>query len=143
MVCLVRYLKEITPYFKKNFQLDGIGWQLDNRRPMSKPAPSGDIKMIPLAWAILGRPSNEFFGGSEGLDGLGNSSMFELKAPDERFSVIFRCRDTQQANAWFNAIQGNLLAVNEQCAREANVLLANSDFQKQIKLMGWLHENVS
>ena len=87
---LVRYLKEITPYFKKNFQLDGVGWQLDNRRPISKPAPSGDIKMVPLAWAILGRPSPEFFGGAENLDGFGNSCMFELKAPDERFSVIFR-----------------------------------------------------
>ncbi|XP_075262683.1 beta-1-syntrophin-like isoform X1 [Convolutriloba macropyga] len=139
---VVRYLKEITPYFKKNFQLDGVGWQLDNRRPISKPAPSGDIKMVPLAWAILGRPSPEFFGGAENLDGFGNSCMFELKAPDERFSVIFRCRDTQQANAWFNAIHGNLLSVNEQCAREANMMLANSDFQKQVKLMGWLHENV-
>ena len=55
----------------------------------------------------------------------------------------FRCKESGQANAWFNAIHGNLLAVNEQCAREANMLLSNSEYDKQIKLMGWLHENVS
>lgn len=143
---VVRYLKEITPYFKKNFQLEGVGWQLDNRRPIAKPAPSGEIKIIPLAWAVLTRAGPDtlpHMAGGEGIDNFGNSTIFELKSPDHRFSVVFRCKEPGgQANAWFNAIHGNLLAVNEQCAREANMLLTNSEYDKQIKLMGWLHENV-
>ena len=97
----VRYLKEITPYFKKNFQLEGVGWQLDNRRPIAKPAPSGEIKIIPLAWAVLTRAGPDtlpHMGGSESMDSFGNSTIFELKSPDHRFSVVFR-----SVNVTYNA----------------------------------------
>jgi hypothetical protein len=125
---VVKYLKEITPYFKKNSQLEGVGWALDGRRPIAKPAPSGDLKTIPLAYSILTRDTAD-------TEGLG----FELHAPDSRYQCYFRCKDAGTANSWFSAIHGNLLAVMEQCMRDVNT---NMDREFQVKLMGWMHENI-
>ncbi|XP_013774992.1 beta-1-syntrophin-like isoform X1 [Limulus polyphemus] len=134
----VKYLREVTPYFRKTMVLSEIGWDFqhggflsrDILREQDKLSRS-DTRCVPLLLCYLVRnltiqdPENR---------------TFELHSPDRRNSCILRCSDSVQCSAWFNAIHTVIYNLMSKAVVEANHLLVDVLEKAELKYMGWLSE---
>lgn len=138
----VKYLREVTPYFRKASISNDIGWDLSHRflstdvaylpTPSSKP-PRPDTRHIPLVFCFLTRNLTM-------IDP--EMRTFELHSPDRRSICILRCSDCTEASSWFNAIHSAINLLTNQALAETNHLLVDVLKGNEIRHSGWLSEKV-
>lgn len=128
----VKYLREVTPYFRRS-ALNDVGWGGPDSRENS--LNKTNKRTIPLKLCYLCR----------NLTMVDNQSRtFELHSPDAKSSCILRCPDDHIASQWFSSIHTLVDGLCLQAMAEANHVLLNSSSHSmgEIKHMGWLAEQV-
>uniref|UniRef100_T1J2B7 PH domain-containing protein n=1 Tax=Strigamia maritima TaxID=126957 RepID=T1J2B7_STRMM len=142
----VKYLREVTPYFRKATILADIGWELPhgfllnkdslftNNKNGSTMATRPDTKQIPLALCFLSR-------------GLSHQDtemrLIELWSPDAKHVCVLRCMDATEASAWFNALHSCVAQLMQRAIAQANQLLAELLDSNGIKHMAWMAQKVT
>ncbi|XP_045191737.1 beta-1-syntrophin-like isoform X1 [Mercenaria mercenaria] len=129
----VRYLREVTPYFRKNSALNEIGWGSHETPQDGVKSSWSESKTIPLKLCYLCR----------------NLSMcdpekrtLELHSPDGKSSCTLRFPDVSTANEWFNALHANVTMLTSQSVQDANTIMISAPNQREITHMGWLSEQL-
>ncbi|KAK6477215.1 beta-2-syntrophin-like [Huso huso] len=141
----VKYIKEVSPLFKKPSLVADLPW--DGVRPQS-PSLSGsedsgspkhtgtkDKKVISLKMCYISRnltiPDLE-------------SRLIELHSPDGRNTVVLRCKDSAAAHSWFTAIHTNIAALLPHVLAELNSMLgsSNTSSNREVRHVGWLAEQI-
>ena len=139
----VKYLREVTPYFRKSSVLNDVGWGGGGSGGVTSPEPNNktssqhtaDRRVIPLKMCYLCRnlaiPDPQ-------------RKLLEIHSPDAKNSCILRCPDEHIASQWFNAIHSNIHVLTQIALSEAHSVLSNSpSASTEIKMMGWVAEQVS
>ncbi len=146
-VLAVKYLREVTPYFRKSSVLNDVGWGGGVPGGVPSPetnpkggvpvaaSPAADRRIIPLKMCYLCRnlavPDPQ-------------RRLLEIHSPDAKNSCILRCPDEHIASQWFNAIHSNIHILTQIAMSEAHSILVTSpNSTMDIKIMGWLAEQVS
>ncbi|EDW40489.1 GL25270 [Drosophila persimilis] len=140
----VKFLREVTPYFRKASIISEVGWELQRAFlcplgpgvPTSPPAPKttprADTRYIPLQLTHLARnlkyidPENR---------------CFELHSPDGVHSCILRAADSAEALVWFNALHSAMGSSTQRALAEANRALTN--LIGELKHIGWLSKRLN
>ncbi|XP_048480695.1 beta-1-syntrophin [Plutella xylostella] len=98
----VKYLREVTPYFRKASIISEVGWELQRGymadAPPSPPSPRrrrADTRYVPLLMAAVAR-------GLRHRDPEGRT--IELYSPDGVHALALRARDAPDAAAWHRAL---------------------------------------
>ena len=142
----VKYLREVTPYFRKSSVLNDVGWggggvtpvttvETNNKTTTTTSQHTADRRVIPLKLCYLCRnlaiPDPQ-------------RKLLEIHSPDAKNSCILRCPDEHIASQWFNAIHSNIHILTQIALSEAHSILSNSpNTSTEIKMMGWVAEQVS
>ncbi|XP_055384256.1 beta-1-syntrophin [Condylostylus longicornis] len=137
----VKFLREVTPYFRKASIISEVGWELQRAflcplgGPTSPPAPRSppraDTRYIPLQLTHLARnlkyidPENR---------------CIELHSPDGIHSCILRATDSQEALIWFNALHSAMGNSTQRALNDANRALVN--IIGELKHIGWLSRRI-
>ncbi|XP_055856326.1 beta-1-syntrophin [Episyrphus balteatus] len=139
----VKFLREVTPYFRKASIISEVGWELQRAflcpmgsgMPTSPPAPKSppraDTRYIPLQLTHLARnlkyvdPENR---------------CIELHSPDSIHSCILRASDSQEALMWFNALHSAMSCSTQRALTDANRALLN--VIGELKHIGWLSRRI-
>ncbi|XP_011499280.1 PREDICTED: beta-1-syntrophin-like [Ceratosolen solmsi marchali] len=126
----VKYLREVTPYFRKASIIQEVGWELQRgflsaTPPPPKSPPRADTRYLPLQLCRLTRshPSSD----PEGR-------ILELHSPDGVHECWLRASDNTEANVWFNALHSALAALTLKALRLASAL----PDPPQLQHIGWL-----
>ncbi|XP_017844288.1 beta-1-syntrophin isoform X2 [Drosophila busckii] len=140
----VKFLREVTPYFRKASIISEVGWELQRAflcplgpgAPTSPPAPKttprADTRYIPLQLTHLARnlkyidPENR---------------CLELHSPDGVHSCILRAADSAEALVWFNALHSAMGSSTQRALVEANRALVT--FMGELKHIGWLSKRLN
>ncbi|XP_077982184.1 beta-1-syntrophin-like [Glandiceps talaboti] len=135
----VKYLREVTPYFRRSTIIGEVGWENTSPYVIKEPGanPSAtrsnwtEMKTIPLKLCYVTRnltmPNPE-------------QNIIELHSPDGRSSCILRCKDANSASQWFSAIHANVSILATNAIQEANEILRSAPGSREIRYMGWLSE---
>lgn len=91
----VKYLKEVTPYFRRTNSASS--WETSSSKQDNPGKSWRELKRIPLKLCYVTR--HVTLSSVEADD-----RIFELYTPDGRSSVVLRGRDNAAATQWFNAI---------------------------------------
>lgn len=141
----VKYLREVTPYFRKSSPLMELGWGTQDSAHKEIGSTSGvgngannktgwsETKTLPLKLCYLCRNLT-----------MPDSSRrtLELHAPDGKGVCTLRMPDPATASDWFNALHSNVMMLTRQAIEDANAILATAPNQHQIRHMGWLSEQL-
>ncbi|XP_054286253.1 beta-1-syntrophin isoform X2 [Macrosteles quadrilineatus] len=130
----VKYLREVTPYFRKASIISEVGWELQRGfLSGAPPSPSphspqrADTRYLPLQLCFLVRnlrhPDPE-------------NRTLELHSPDGVHSCVLRAADSQEAAVWFNALHSALHVLTTRALHEANRILASLAIE--LHHIGWL-----
>ncbi|XP_034940239.1 beta-1-syntrophin isoform X2 [Chelonus insularis] len=126
----VKYLREVTPYFRKASIIQEVGWELQRgflsiTPPPPKSPPRADTRYLPLQLCRLTRahPSTD----PEGR-------ILELHSPDGVHECWLRASDCTEASVWFNAIHSTLTMLTLKALRLASALPDPPHLQH----IGWL-----
>ncbi|XP_037807810.1 beta-1-syntrophin [Lucilia sericata] len=140
----VKFLREVTPYFRKASIISEVGWELQRAflcplgpgvsasPPAPKTTPRADTRYIPLQLTHLARnlkyidPENR---------------CLELHSPDGVHSCILRASDSAEALVWFNALHSAMSGSTQRALVEANRALIN--VIGELKHIGWLSRRLS
>ncbi|XP_006641235.2 beta-2-syntrophin [Lepisosteus oculatus] len=142
----VKYIKEVTPLFKKPSLVADLAWDgvppqspsLSGSEDSGSPkhcASSKDRKVIPLKMCFISRnltmPDLE-------------SRLIELHSPDGRNTLVLRCQDAPTAHSWFTAIHANIAALLPQVLAQLGSTLGSSSASshREVKHIGWLAEQI-
>ena len=130
----VKYLREVTPYFRKFSPLNELGWGTqDSAQKDGTKASWSETKTLPLSLCYLCRnltvPDNE-------------RRSLELHSPDGKGVCTLRFPDPATASDWFNALHSNVMMLTKQAIEDANKMLSSAPNQNEIRHMGWLSEQV-
>lgn len=130
----VKYLREVTPYFRKASIISEVGWELQRGfLSGAPPSPSphspqrADTRYLPLQLCYLVRnlrhqdPENR---------------TLELHSPDGVHSCVLRANDSAEATMWFNTLHSALHVLTLKALHEANRILASLAIQ--LHHIGWL-----
>ncbi|KAB5571672.1 hypothetical protein PHYPO_G00227720 [Pangasianodon hypophthalmus] len=128
----VRYIREVSPLFKKPLVLSELSW--DGSEDSPKHNTTKDRKIIPLKMSFICRNLT--------MPDLENR-LLELHSPDGQHSVVLRCKDTATAHSWFTAIHANIAALLPHTLTHINAYLSASSTHTQLKHIGWLAEQVT
>lgn len=123
----VKYLREVTPYFRKASIISEVGWELQRgfltgAPPVMKSPQRADTRYLPLQLCHLAR--NYTFPDPE------NRTM-ELHSPDAVHSCILKASDYSEAVAWFNTLHSALAVLTASALHEA------SRFIPDLRYIGW------
>ncbi|XP_018895753.2 beta-1-syntrophin isoform X2 [Bemisia tabaci] len=129
----VKYLHEVTPYFRKASIVSEIGWELQrgflsNSPPSPRSPLRADTRFLPLQLCFLARNYKHIDPGNR---------CFELHSPDSIHSCILRASDTTDAAAWFNALHSALHVQTVKAFQEANRVLSITSVG-ELHRIGWL-----
>jgi hypothetical protein len=134
-VCTVKYLQEVTPYFKKASPLSDLGWGAqDSAQKDGAKANWSETKAIPLRLCYLCRNLTMYDPDKRTL---------ELHSPDGKGMCALRFPEPATCSDWFNAIHSNVMLLTQQAIGEANQILSSAPTHQEIRHMGWLAEQVS
>ena len=129
----MKYLREVTPYFKKSSPLNELGWGAQEAPKDSNKANWAECKTIPLKLCYLCRNLNM---------ADAEKRILELHSPDGKSSCVLRFPDPLTASDWFNAIHSNVTILTQQAIQDANLIMSSAPNQGEIQHMGWLSEQV-
>ncbi|XP_053361607.1 beta-2-syntrophin [Clarias gariepinus] len=128
----VKYIREVTPLFKKPSLLSELSW--DGSEDSPKHNMTKDRKIIPLKMSFICRNLT--------IPDLENR-LLELHSPDGQHSVVLRCKDAATAHSWFTAVHANIAALLPHTLTHINAYLSASSTHTQLKHIGWLSEQVT
>ncbi|XP_053568704.1 alpha-1-syntrophin [Bombina bombina] len=135
VVLEVKYMKEISPYFKSCPPSGSASWDSvppppphKRNSPATLPRDSKDGKSIPLKMCYVSRRI---------LPADPESRYLEICSADSRDVLFLRAKDEGTALSWFNAIHGNICALTPRVCEEVKQHLG-----KDIKQIGWLTEQL-
>ncbi|XP_052817415.1 beta-1-syntrophin-like [Mya arenaria] len=129
----VKYLREVTPYFRKNSALNELGWGSQDTSQDSTQTNWSESKTIPLKLCYLCR--NLSMTDSD-------KRTIELHSPDGKSSCILRFPNAATAHEWFNALHANVTMLTAQAIEDANVVMSSAPNQREISHVGWLSEQL-
>ncbi|XP_071480494.1 beta-1-syntrophin-like [Diadema setosum] len=135
----VKYLREVTPYFRRSTIIGEVGWDTPSPYIIKEPGANAQVtrnhwtemKVIPLKLCYVTR--NLTINDPE-------QRTLELHSPDGRSSCLLRCTDATSANEWFSALHANVSLLAIQAVSEANDILRSAPGSREVKHMGWLCE---
>ncbi|KAB7507799.1 Beta-1-syntrophin [Armadillidium nasatum] len=143
----VKYLREVTPYFRKATVLADLGWELqtgflgaqsgflpqngeiDNTSDKSEVLLTNgpDTRSITLLFCHLTR---QFV--------CKEPNTIELHSPDRLHSLIFKCSSEVEAMSWFNTLHTTLSILTDGALNHANKVLGDVLDLAKIHHVGWL-----
>ncbi|XP_052872307.1 beta-1-syntrophin [Anopheles cruzii] len=136
----VKFLREVTPYFRKASIISEVGWELQRAflcplgpNASSPPGvaprspPRADTRYIPLQLTHLAR--NLKYHDPE-------NRCIELHSPDGIHSCILRAMDPQESTTWFNALHSAIGKSTQKALLDANRALVS--IIGELKHIGWL-----
>ncbi|XP_066505703.1 beta-2-syntrophin [Hoplias malabaricus] len=136
----VKYIREVSPLFKKPSILAELPWDgpwSTSYSTEESPKHSGgkDRKVIPLKMSFICRNLT--------MPDLENR-LLELHSPDGQHAVVLRCKDGASAHSWFTAVHTNIAALLPHTLTHINSFLnsASSSTHTQLKHIGWLAEQI-
>ncbi|KAM4622506.1 alpha-1-syntrophin [Discoglossus pictus] len=136
VVLEVKYMKEISPYFKGAPPAGSASWDSTSTSPPYKrnspalpPRDSKDGKSIPLHMCYVSRRF---------LPADPEPRYLEICSADGRDVLFLRAKDEGTALSWFNAIYANVCALTPRIREEVKQQLG-----KEVKQMGWLTEQLT
>nr|XP_028590708.1 alpha-1-syntrophin [Podarcis muralis] len=140
VVLEVKYMKEISPYFKNSSSGATVSWDSSPAfQKQASPALSlrdlKEGKNIPLKMCYISRKC---------LPSDPENRYLEVCSADGRIPLFLRAKDEVSAQAWFNAIHSNISALlprvkEELRTSQSGVGVAGS---RDIKHIGWLTEQL-
>ncbi|XKL63191.1 hypothetical protein PGB90_005555 [Kerria lacca] len=130
----VKYLREVTPYFRKASIISEVGWELQRGflsiiPPHPHSPQRADTRYLPLQLCYLVRnfkhsdPENR---------------TFELHSPDGVHNCILRASDINEAASWFNSLHSALYVLTVKALQEANKILSPTLIGGELHHIGWL-----
>ncbi|KAM8947471.1 alpha-1-syntrophin [Pelodytes ibericus] len=136
VVLEVKYMKEISPYFKGSPPSGSVGWDptppatpLKKGSPALPPRDLNDGKIIPLKMCFVSRrfiPTDL------------EPRYLEICSADGRDVLFLRAKDEGTAQSWFNAIHTNVSCLTPRVREDIKQHLG-----KEVKRLGWLTEQLS
>lgn len=138
----VKFLREVTPYFRKASIISEVGWELQrpflcstahgsSPLPVPQTPPRADTRYIPLQLTHLAR-NLKFIDPDQ--------RSFELHSPDGVHSCILRAHDSQEALIWFNALHLAIGKCTQKALLDANRTL--SPLIGDLKHIGWVSRKI-
>ncbi|XP_067929516.1 beta-2-syntrophin-like [Watersipora subatra] len=141
----VKYLREITPFFKKTSSLSDIGWdETGTSHASPSPTTSPSTQSSTITWSEKKTiPLTNCFV-CQNLTMIDKDlSTIEIHAPDGQSSCFLRCADRVSASAWFNSIMANVFNRMQLVALpEANQVMSRIPTGSYINHMGWLAQQM-
>ncbi|KAF2884804.1 hypothetical protein ILUMI_21365 [Ignelater luminosus] len=124
----VKYLREVTPYFRKASIISEVGWELQRgflsgAPPAVRSPQRADTRYLPLQLCHLAR-------GFKYPDPEGRT--LELHSPDAVHSCVLRATDPAEAAAWFNTLHSALAVLTTAALHEAARAIPD------LRHIGWL-----
>lgn len=130
----VKFMKEVTPYFKKLSPLNDIEWgSQDLSRKESIKMNVSETKTLSLKLCYLCQDLT--FPDSQ-------RRTLELHSADGKSTCVLRFPDPVTAADWASAIHSNMMTLTKQAIQEANRMLSSSGNQHDVRHMGWLSRQV-
>lgn len=142
VLVLVKYLREVTPYFRKSSLLGDIGWgghvETSAETMYSAAGTGGETKVLPLHLCFVCR--------NVSMPDARHATI-EIHAPNARSIICLRAVDDRTAARWYVAIASVTEVASRTAITEANRLLADDSFAtagstREVKHIGWLAEEV-
>ncbi|XP_042787167.1 alpha-1-syntrophin isoform X2 [Panthera tigris] len=143
VVLEVKYMKEVSPYFKNSAGGTSVGWDSPPASPLqrqlSSPGPPprdiSDAKHISLKMAYVSRrctPTDP------------EPRYLEICSADGQDTLFLRAKDEASAKSWAAAIQAQVNALMPWVKDELQALLAATSTagSQDIKQIGWLTEQL-
>ncbi|KAM4841726.1 alpha-1-syntrophin [Thomomys bottae] len=144
VVLEVKYMKEVSPYFKNSAGGTAVAWDSPPASPLqrqpSSPGPQprnlNEAKHVPLKMAYVSRrctPNDP------------EPRYLEVCAADGQDHLFLRAKDEASARSWAGAIQAQIGALVPWVKDELQALLAATGTagSQDIKQIGWLTEQLS
>uniref|UniRef100_A0A8C6ACF8 Syntrophin alpha 1 n=1 Tax=Marmota marmota marmota TaxID=9994 RepID=A0A8C6ACF8_MARMA len=142
VVLEVKYMKEVSPYFKNSASGTSVGWDSPPSSPLqrqpSSPGPQprnlSEVKHMSLKMAYVSRRCTPT-----------DPEYLEICAADGQETFFLRAKDEAGARSWAGAIQAQINALMPWVKEELQALLAATGTagNQDIKQIGWLTEQVS
>uniref|UniRef100_A0A8D0H478 Alpha-1-syntrophin n=1 Tax=Sphenodon punctatus TaxID=8508 RepID=A0A8D0H478_SPHPU len=142
VVLEVKYMKEISPYFKNSSSGATVSWDSSPTFSLQKQAsPTLSLrdlkegKNVPLKMCYVSRKC---------LPADPENRYLEVCSADGRIPLFLRAKDEVTAQSWFNAIHTNVITLVPRVKEELRALLAGTGVagSKDIKHIGWLTEQL-
>nr|XP_048676097.1 alpha-1-syntrophin [Caretta caretta] len=142
VVLEVKYMKEISPYFKNSSSGATVSWDPSPAVSLQKQASPilslrdlKEGKNMPLKMCYVSRKC---------LPSDPENRYLEVCSADGRIPLFLRAKDEVTAQSWFNAIHTNVNALVPRVKEELRALLAAAGVagSKEIKHVGWLTEQL-
>uniref|UniRef100_A0A8C6DJR0 Syntrophin alpha 1 n=1 Tax=Moschus moschiferus TaxID=68415 RepID=A0A8C6DJR0_MOSMO len=143
VVLEVKYMKEVSPYFKNSASGTSVGWDSPPASPLqrqpSSPAPPPrdlrDAKHLSLKMAYVSRrctPTDP------------ETRYLEICSADGRDTLFLRAKDEASAKSWAAAIQAQVNTLTLLVKDELQALLSATSTagSQDIKRIGWLTEQL-
>lgn len=154
----VKYLREVTPYFRKASIISEVGWELQrgflSTIPPHPHSPQrADTRYLPLQLCYLVRNFKHCDPGMPPVPVKSDESSnildfrlrlvtenrtFELHSPDGVHSCILRATDANEAASWFNSLHSALYVLTVKALKEANNVLSPTLIGGELHHIGWL-----
>ncbi|XP_032649224.1 alpha-1-syntrophin isoform X1 [Chelonoidis abingdonii] len=142
VVLEVKYMKEISPYFKNSSSGATVSWDPSPAVSLQKQASPilslrdlKEGKNMPLKMCYVSRKC---------LPNDPENRYLEICSADGRIPLFLRAKDEVTAQSWFNAIHTNVNALVPRVKEELRALLAAAGVagSKEIMHIGWLTEQL-
>ncbi|NXO60332.1 SNTA1 protein, partial [Aramus guarauna] len=141
VVLEVKYMKEISPYFKNSSAGATVSWDpspatLQKRSsPLLPPRELREGRTVPLKMCYVSRKC---------LPADPEHRYLEVCSADGRVALFLRAKDEATAQSWLSAIQANAGALLPRVKEELRAQLAGTGTAagRDVKHVGWLTEQV-
>ncbi|XP_050395806.1 beta-1-syntrophin [Patella vulgata] len=130
----VKYLREVTPYFRKSSPLNDLGWGSQETPKEGSKTSLTECKTLPLKLCYTCR--NLTMTDPE-------KTIIEIHAPDGKSSCMIRFPDSATCGDWFKTIHSTVSILNQSAIIEANQIISFIPNQKEVHQMGWLAEQLT
>ena len=149
-VIVVKFLREVMPFFRKASVLADLGWdfsqsgtgifstEVSNESSTSRK----DVKIVPLLLAHLSKGSFRELNDSDNnsLPLAPRNRIFEITSPDATHTLTMRGLNDVQSSAWFNAVHEAIGSLNARILQNLNNVLSDTLQGSHLVHLGWIFE---